>query len=288
MFTPFSELSIYSVIRAREISTEHPRTPLNDGHLLLALSANKAGTAASALTDCTIAFEQLQDQFNNLTVSTSSGVDSQLHSFSAVQALHNAFMHKRKSRHESILTGHLLLGILDLESGIARQMCRGVGIGASDLQSQTARLLADSRLQLAEETLPSHICLPSDTYQRLSDDALLVLTFAEQECRRSGSSFVGTEHLLVGVLTVDPVGSAKTLQNKDLTIEAVRSEIENAGIGRQGWMTHQTAFTPRAIAVIKASIERKETAQATDVLRSIIEIDKGTAARILRRLGNAS
>jgi len=86
---------------------------------------------------------------------------------------------------------------------------------------------------------------------RFTERARKVLALAQQEAGRLGHDYIGTEHLLLGLLAEGEGVAAKALGTLNFNLDAVRSQVENI-IGRVTWGGGgEIAYTPRAKKVIE-------------------------------------
>jgi ATP-dependent Clp protease ATP-binding subunit ClpC len=94
-------------------------------------------------------------------------------------------------------------------------------------------------------------------FERFTDRARRVVVLAQEEARLLNHNYIGTEHLLLG-LTHEGV-AAKALQYLDISLEAVRAQVEEIiGQGQSAPIGH-IPFTPRAKKVLELS--RREAKQ---------------------------
>ncbi|MGI5215240.1 Clp protease N-terminal domain-containing protein [Plantactinospora sp. CA-290183] len=121
-----------------------------------------------------------------------------------------------KAREEALRTGatevgtaHLLLGILHEPAGLASRAIEGLGVSADTVRARTVAILPPP-----EEALPEH--------PPFSPGAKRVRDLTLQEALRLGHNYVGTEHILLGLLGADTEPGARVLL--DLRIERNRVE----------------------------------------------------------------
>jgi len=127
-------------------------------------------------------------------------------------------------------------------------------------------------------------------FERFTDRARRVLVHAQEEARILGTSFIGTEHILLGLIDEGEGVAAKALENLDISIEAVRGKVEET-IGPVGSSpTGSPPFTPRAKKVLEFSL--REALQmghnyigTEHMLLGILREGEGAAAQILVELG---
>ena len=83
-------------------------------------------------------------------------------------------------------------------------------------------------------------------FERFTEKAIRVIMLAQEESRRLGHNFVGTEQLLLGLIAEGTGIAAKTLKSMGVNIKEAREEVEKI-IGRGcGFVAVEIPFTPRA------------------------------------------
>jgi ATP-dependent Clp protease ATP-binding subunit ClpC len=125
---------------------------------------------------------------------------------------------------------------------------------------------------------------------RYSDSGRRVLAQAEEEARRFSHNYVGTEHVLLGVLEDGESAAARALESLGISVEAVRQQVEEI-IG----MDYRSApadipFTPRAMRAL--DLAHREAARLGDrrvgpehILLGLIAEGEGVASQVLVRMG---
>ena len=126
-------------------------------------------------------------------------------------------------------------------------------------------------------------------FERFSEPAKRVLTAAQLEAQRSHRSFIGTEHLLLGVLQVEDGCGARVLSQCGLQIDEVRSRIQ-AMLGRNERVTVQhiipTSRVKEAIELAFAEARHSGfTYVGTEHLLLGIAVGDGLAAHVLQEYG---
>ena len=127
-------------------------------------------------------------------------------------------------------------------------------------------------------------------FERFTERARQVVVFAQDEARGLRHNYIGTEHLLLGILRVDDGLAAHVLEGLDVTIEGARAEVARL-IGEGDEVpTGQIPFTPRAKKVLELSLREAldlghNYIGTEHVLLGIAREDEGVAARALRDLG---
>ena len=127
-------------------------------------------------------------------------------------------------------------------------------------------------------------------FQRFSDSARRVVVLAQEEARKLNHNYIGTEHLLLGLIQEGEGVAAKALESVQVNIDAVRGQVvEIIGRGSSPPSGH-IPFTPRAKKVLELSL--REALQlghnyigTEHILLGIIREGEGVAAKVLVKLG---
>ena len=126
--------------------------------------------------------------------------------------------------------------------------------------------------------------------ERFTDRARRVLVLAQEEARLLNHSFIGTEHILLGLIHEGEGLAAKALESLGISLEAVREKVEET-IGPAGSApTGSPPFTPRAKKVLELSL--REALQlghnyigTEHILLGLVREGEGVAAQVLVSLG---
>ncbi len=128
-------------------------------------------------------------------------------------------------------------------------------------------------------------------FERFTDRARRVVVMAQEEARMLNHDYIGTEHLLLGLIHEGKGVAAKALDGMGITEEAVRQQVEEiVGRGQQASRSGHIPFTARAKKVLKLSL--REALQlghpyigTEHILLGLIREGEGVAAQVLVRLG---
>jgi ATP-dependent Clp protease ATP-binding subunit ClpA len=127
-------------------------------------------------------------------------------------------------------------------------------------------------------------------FERFTDRARQVLTLAQEEARLLNHSFIGTEHILLGLIREEGGVGAEALRSLGISLEAVRVKVEEAiGIGGTE-VNGSPPFTPRAKKVLELSLREALQMNHSDIgtehiLLGLVREGEGVAATVLVRLG---
>jgi ATP-dependent Clp protease ATP-binding subunit ClpC len=127
-------------------------------------------------------------------------------------------------------------------------------------------------------------------FERFTDRARRVVVLAQEEARLLNHSYIGTEHILLGLIHEGEGVAAKALESLGISLEAVRSQVEEIiGTGGSSPSGH-IPFTPRAKKVLELSL--REALQlghnyigTEHILLGLIREGEGVAAQVLVKLG---
>ena len=127
-------------------------------------------------------------------------------------------------------------------------------------------------------------------FERFTDRARRVVVLAQEEARMLNHNYIGTEHILLGLIHEGEGVAAKAMESLGISLEAVRSQVEEIiGQGQQAPSGH-IPFTPRAKKVLELSL--REALQlghnyigTEHILLGLIREGEGVAAQVLIKLG---
>lgn len=98
-------------------------------------------------------------------------------------------------------------------------------------------------------------CVTKAMFERFTEKAIKVIMLAQEEARRLGHNFVGTEQILLGLIGEGTGIAAKVLKSMGINLKDARVEVEKI-IGRgSGFVAVEIPFTPRAKRVLELSLE---------------------------------
>src|SRR5437016_426233 len=227
--------------------------------------------------------------------------DSSMNNFTprAQQVLALARKEADRFNHNFVGTEHLLLGLIKLGQGVAVNVLQKLG-----LDLETVRMEVEKQVG----TGPDQKMIGNIPY---TPRVKKVLALAVKEAKTLNHSYVGTEHILLGLLREGDGVAARVLKNLDFHIEQTRQEILKELDPKQDvssrlslrpsmapstWVPADSAeqsmsnFTPRAQQVL--ALARKEAERfnhnfvATEhLLLGLIRLGQGVAVNVLQKLG---
>jgi ATP-dependent Clp protease ATP-binding subunit ClpC len=117
--------------------------------------------------------------------------------------------------HEYVGTEHMLLGILASGEGVATSVLQNLGVDLQELQAETKKRMSVSAPLVTMGKLP------------LTPRAKFALAKAEAARVELGHTYIGTEHLLLGLIAEEDGLAAKVLASFGVTYDRVKEEIRN-------------------------------------------------------------
>jgi ATP-dependent Clp protease ATP-binding subunit ClpC len=127
-------------------------------------------------------------------------------------------------------------------------------------------------------------------FKRFTDPARRVVVLAQEEARMLNHNYVGTEHILLGLIHEGEGVAAKALESLNISLEAVRDRIQEiVGQGQLAPRGH-IPFTPRAQKVLELSFREALQLGHTNIgtehiLLGLIREGEGVAAQVLQQMG---
>jgi len=121
----------------------------------------------------------------------------------------------QRLNHEYIGTEHILLGLVKEGSGVGVNVLKFLGVDLQGICAEVEKLVQSGPQSAAKDKLPA------------TPRAKQVIESAIAESRRLRHNYVGTEHLLLGLVSVEEGVAAQVLTNLGLRLEGVRTEVLN-------------------------------------------------------------
>jgi ATP-dependent Clp protease ATP-binding subunit ClpC len=127
-------------------------------------------------------------------------------------------------------------------------------------------------------------------FERFTEKARRVVVYAQEEARMLNQNYVGTEHLLLGLIREQDGIAANALESLNISLEDVHAQVEDL-IGRGTFVpTGHIPFTPRAKKVLELSLREALQLGHNDIgaehlLLGLIREGEGVAAQVLLNLG---
>jgi ATP-dependent Clp protease ATP-binding subunit ClpA len=127
-------------------------------------------------------------------------------------------------------------------------------------------------------------------FERFTDRARRAVVLAQEEARMLNHNYIGTEHILLGLIREGDGVAARVLASLDISLAAVRRQVEEVVGKGQAAQSGHIPFTPRAKKVLELSL--REALQlghnyigTEHILLGLIREGEGVAAQVLQKLG---
>jgi ATP-dependent Clp protease ATP-binding subunit ClpA len=199
--------------------------------------------------------------------------------------------------HTYVGTEHLLLGLLRENEGIAAVVLKNLGM---DLEQVRVSILKE----LDPTLIPGDLLQPSEkpnkTFVKIRDwagrnfgeeftpRAVKALAFAREEAVRLHDNFVGTEHVLLGLIRMEKGVAVNVLKGLGLSLENARVEVEKRhGAGLDEKIVGRIPYTPRMKRVLKMARDEAKALKHTYIgtehlLLALLQENEGPAAEVLK------
>lgn len=279
MFEQFSDLAIESIFRAQETARRFLSDRIQDEHILIGLIGDGTGPVPVILgsvglesSQILLTVERILDRGDTVHGHIQFGIQGQ-------QAIEQAWLECKKLQQEIINTGHILLGVLSVKRGVVARALQILNVDSNLIVARTVEALKEDSSGDHWIEAPPDRHLPLDVLSSLNSQTFLALTIAEQEARRAGHEFIGSEHILLGALQL-------MTQKELVNIDRIRSEIDSITGCGSGWMPRRLGFTPSAVKILRSALAYGDgTISLEHVLAALNEKKHGISARVISKLG---
>lgn len=205
--------------------------------------------------------------------------------------------------HDHVGTEHILLGLLREQEGIAAQVLRSYGLQVSAVRAEIVTLLSAApsapagpvsdfeHPQATAKEVTNTIGRARFNYEHFTDRARKVIQLANQEAHHLGHEYVGTEHLLLGLIKEGQGVAATVLKNSNLSLRTLRGEVEKlVQRGGERVVMGRLPQTPRAKKVLEDAIQEADRLNHNYVgtehlLLGMLHEREGVAAQVLTNIG---
>jgi ATP-dependent Clp protease ATP-binding subunit ClpA len=303
MFERFTDRARRVVVLAQEEARMLNHNYIGTEHLLLGLIHEGEGVAAKALESLGISLEAVRQQVGEIIGQGQQAPSGHIpFTPRAKRVLELSLREVQQLGHNYIGTEHILLGLIREGDGVAVQVLVKLGADLNRVRRQVIRLLPwpaeGNRTSAVSTEVPAAEATPLPASGGESRSATGKSAYHEQraivlaleEARMLNHTYVGTEHLLLGLIHEGDGVAAKALESLGISLEAVRQRVlEIIGVGEQAPSGH-IPFTPRAKNVLDLS--RREALQlghnyigTEHILLGLMREGDGVAAQVLTEFG---
>ncbi len=309
-----TEYSINVMALARMEAERAGKSRVHIEHILLGLLGTSAGIASVVLQKNGLNEKEVREQLEKQTFSESLSHDHDFESNVKAEKIINSALQIAESRQQEFIdTEHLLLAILSEKSWRMRDVLDKFGVEAESLRRDideetkfrsvsgegteegtpegTAEGTANAPRRKVRPISPTaEYSWPSVTPQfgQFRDSAIRVVMLAQEEARRLGHNYVGSEQLLLGIVA-DTGIAGQQLRELQVTLAKAREVVEKQ-IGRgSGFVAVEIPFTPRAKHILvearnQAYANGASMIDAEHILLALLDQREGISVCILRDL----
>ncbi|HEY8687093.1 MAG TPA: Clp protease N-terminal domain-containing protein, partial [Chloroflexota bacterium] len=299
-FDRFTERARKVLTLAQEEAQRFNHNYIGTEHLLLGLVREGEGVAAKVLFNLGIELTKVRSAVDFIIGRGERQVMGEIGlTPRAKKVIELSIDEARRLGHHYVGTEHLLLGLIREGEGIASGVLESLGVNLEMVRSEVIKVLTQSgnnpRHGARREFsggLPAGFrhSDPGTHVDRFTDQARKVLMLAQEEAQRFNHNYIGTEHILLGLVSEGEGVAAKVLSNLGVELASVRSEVEHI-IGRgERRVTGEIGLTPRAKKVIELAIDEGRRlghhyVGTEHLLLGLIREGEGVAAGVLETLG---
>ena len=309
MFERFTERSRKVMVLAQEESGRLRHGYIGMEHLLLGLLREGEGVAAQALTATGVTLDGAREQVESIVGYGEKETGGQVpFTQGSKGALEASLKESMGLGHNYIGTEHLLLGLLRGPEDLAARMLSNLGADPEAVRREVVGRLGEAsrpqtrggpgRLERTREVFRRAFGRSSlegghPTYERLTERARKIVVLAQGEAHRFNHDYIGTEHLLLGLIREREGVGARVLGELGLDLDEARERVESI-VGYVEEATGARApLTPRCKKVLQ--LAEREALQLGDdyvssehILLGLVRESEGVAARVLSDLDVAS
>ena len=277
-------------------------------HILLGLIKEGSGVGANVLKNLDLDLRKIRLEVEKLVSPTSVDdvAPTELpHTPHAKKIIEHSMQEARSLNHNYVGTEHLLLGLLCVHEGLAARVLRNLGLKLEEVRKEVLNLLGHG-IEATEQTVPcetEHRATippardPKGTetgrsmFANFTDRARRVMQLSNQEAQRFNHEYIGTEHILLGLIKEGSGVAANVLKNLDVDLRRIRLEIEKLVQSGPDMVTMgRLPQTPRAKKIIEYSMEEARGLNhnyvgTEHILLGLLREQEGVGAQVLMNLG---
>ncbi len=289
-FTRFTERArkVFALAQEEALAMHHDY--VSTEHLLLGLLREGDGIAARVLANLGVQLPEVRAAVQSmLGVGTSPSSGASGLTPRAKKVIELAMDEARRLNCHYIGTEHLLLGLVREGEGIAARVLESLGVSHEKVRQQTMQVVASASSYQQSPLHPSPLP-PQDKLEAFTDQARESFALMREEARGLNHNYLGTEHLLLGLVRQHEGIAAQVLHDLGVQLPNVRSAVEVI-IGKgDGLVVGDPGFTPRMQKVIALARDEARQLQSNSIgtehlLLGLVREGEGIAAGVLISLG---
>jgi ATP-dependent Clp protease ATP-binding subunit ClpA len=302
-FDKFTERARTVLSLAQEEAQRLNHTYIGTEHLLLGLVREGDGVAAAVLRNLGVDLTSVRAEVERTVGRGDHSVQGDIGlTPRAKKVFELAVDEARRLNHHYIGTEHILLGLVREGEGIAARVLESLGVNLEKVRQTTIQVLSRSStpppagvyttLSVGQPPYPPPFPAPDQQirFDRFTERARRTLGLAQEEAQRFNHTYIGTEHLLLGLVRVEDGVAAKVLANLGVELNEVRSRVGFI-IGRDDRVVlGDIGLTPRSKKVIELAVDEERRLGhhyigTEHILLGLIREGEGIAGGVLEGLG---
>jgi ATP-dependent Clp protease ATP-binding subunit ClpA len=314
-FDKFTERARKVLSLAQEEAQHFQHNYIGTEHLLLGLVREQDGVAAQVLASMGVELRKVRNAVEFIIGRGDRRVIGEIGlTPRAKKVIEFAVDEASRMNHHYIGTEHLLLGLVREGEGIAAGVLQSLGVNLEKVRTSTIRVLSQSsgtetasgEAIQGEQPNGTITGTPTiepdpmraavrrisgqDRFDKFTERSRKVLSLAQEEAERFQHNYIGTEHLLLGLVAEGEGVAAKVLQNMGIELSKVREAVEFI-IGRGDRIVlGEIGLTPRAKKVIELAVDEARQLNhhyigTEHLLLGLIREGGGIAAGVLESFG---
>ena len=305
MFERFTERARKVIVLAQDEAARMRHGYIGTEHLLLGLIREEEGVAAQALHACGVTIDGAREQVEAIVGYGGKETGSQApFTQEAKDVLELSRGESLRLRHNHMGTEHLLLGLLAERGGLATTVLSNLGVEPERVRRETLRRIGGgtrfqaeakpSRLGWAREAVQRSFgrypgAEDRASFERFTELGRKVVVLAQDEARHFNHNYIGTEHILLGLIREERGIASHALKELGVHLDEVREQVESiVGYGEEGGVA-QAPFTPRTNKVLKLALRESiqlghDYVSTEHILLGLLREGEGVAARALTNL----
>jgi uncharacterized caspase-like protein len=290
-FERCTEKAIKVIMIAQEESRRLGHNFVGEEQIFLGLIGEGTGIAAKALKSRGINLKDARIEVEKV-IGRGSGFVAVEIPFTprAKRILELSSKEARQLEHRYIGTEHLLLGLLREGEGVGVSVLKNLGVDLQNLRNSVLQTIAPT--SESDSSKQQSGGAETTFFGNFTEKSIRVLMLAQEESRRLGHNFVGTEQILLGLIGEGTGVAARILASQGIQLKKARFEVEKI-IGRgSGSVAAEIPFTPRGKRLLELSkaeaYKLGHNYVATEhLLLGLSREGEGVAVRVLENLGMA-
>jgi len=298
-FEKFTERARKVFSLAQEEAQRLNHNYIGTEHLLLGLIREGDGIAARVLTNLGVQLPEVRQAVIDSIGEGKGEVTGDLGlTPRAKKVIELSMDEARRLNNHYIGTEHLLLGLVREGEGVAARVLKEMGVSLEKVRGQVMQVVSQSQsyqqsppqTRKPAEPVTGTAMSTNEMMDTFTERARKVFELAHEEAARFNHNYIGTEHLLLGLVREEDGIAARVLANLGVQLPKVRSAVAFI-IGRgDGLVVGDPGLTPRSKKVIELSMDEARRLNnhyigTEHLLLGLVREGEGIAAGVLESLG---